>query len=704
VKILISAGIKTENIVKGINEKFNSGGVDFVVVPFIEDIDSIYQRGEYFDKAILLEQSWNHDFEDSDEISVRTRINNFARQSAYRELENASFIFLAQDKETAAMVYEEIVDIQTNSAVLIRKPRYSVLFFGTLITTEIDKLQKDLVYKPEIKEEIKVEKVETTPEVKEYNPDYTPFDLDKELLGGNNWDGNGNGLDINSGIEEAQEPEQPVEDSPFADIGSDFQGFEQFPQTEEDPGIEVEATDDWPGQSGDIGQGEFDPSIGEDMDWQMPQQGEQQFEQAGFNEEPVQQPFVNIEKEPETPMDMSGDLPDYTQDPMNSEYTPEYQSEEQPGFEQPPYEQAPYEEPQVVQPETPVNNEFDTGMYATPEVPQQPDYQEDYNPDYDQYNAPRTSGYQTPDFTDNDYDRESDIPSPVTKNFNRVDLSNSQIKATLDAFANRGNSILVTGCGGCGTSVVALNLANVINNLGYTVLLVDLDTKNKAQSYISKDNYECIEPDSAGLMAAINSTSGINAHISIVRQGFHLLTMGISTDSAPIEKLLHKEKITRFMNLAKTSHNFIIYDTPFDTAVGFGSDFTFMADNIVVTVDCSNWGITKTMIGMTNIESDDMQETMFNKGQLLFNKYRAINRVMGRKVKTAMDITKVMDYKVRELLGEDPGFYFQSMHICGLINDDPKFEAGWFESTQYSDTKEGSQIFLELLKNIVLKR
>ena len=127
-----------------------------------------------------------------------------------------------------------------------------------------------------------------------------------------------------------------------------------------------------------------------------------------------------------------------------------------------------------------------------------------------------------------------------------------------------------------------------------------------------------------------------------------------------------------------------------------------MADNIVMTIDCSNWGITKTMLNVCNIDSDDMMETFFNRGQILFNRYRALNKVMGRKVKTAIDITKVMDFKVRDLLGEDPGYYFQTMHICGLINEDARFESGWYGDTQYSDTKDGRKIFLDVLKNIVL--
>ena len=53
MKVLISAGAKTSSIIDRIQSKLSSGGVDFVVVPFLENIDDIYQRGEWFDRAII---------------------------------------------------------------------------------------------------------------------------------------------------------------------------------------------------------------------------------------------------------------------------------------------------------------------------------------------------------------------------------------------------------------------------------------------------------------------------------------------------------------------------------------------------------------------------------------------------------------------------------------------------------------------------
>lgn len=285
---------------------------------------------------------------------------------------------------------------------------------------------------------------------------------------------------------------------------------------------------------------------------------------------------------------------------------------------------------------------------------------------------------------------------------NQGKLNPTKVIEDLKPFAARGNSIVVTGCGGCGTSTLAYNLANIASRIGYSVLLVDMDTEGRTQSYISKSNYDCISPDSSNLMSAVNSSTGINNYTSIARPGLNLLTMGMGSDTAPVSELIHKEKISRFMNLAKTSYNFIIYDIPFQAATGFLSEMVYMADNIVLVTDASNWGVTKTLISMCNIASPDIQDTMFNRAQVVFNKYRRLNKVFGKKVKSGNDILVEMDKKVFDLLGEDIGLHFESMRIAGIVNDDPEMEDAWYSDVQYSDTAKGQQIFLKLLHDILM--
>ena len=99
-----------------------------------------------------------------------------------------------------------------------------------------------------------------------------------------------------------------------------------------------------------------------------------------------------------------------------------------------------------------------------------------------------------------------------------------------------------------------------------------------------------------------------------------------------------------------------------------------------------------------------MQDTVFNRAQIVFNRYRNLTKLFGRKVRTGNDITKVMDSKVQELIGEDPGFHFEDMLIAGIINDDPDIENGWYEDISYSDTRKGQEVFVELVEHIILKK
>ena len=310
----------------------------------------------------------------------------------------------------------------------------------------------------------------------------------------------------------------------------------------------------------------------------------------------------------------------------------------------------------------------------------------------DPYN--QGAGYGVEPDTNSDYGNNREV--------DRVNMSDAQVKAALQAFASRGNSIVVTGCGGCGTSTIAFNLANTLCNLGYSVLLVDMDTMGRTQSYISKDNYDSMDADGSNLIAAVNSSTGMNAHMAIVRQGFHLLSMGIGGDLAEPDKLIHKQKLMRFTSAAKNGHNFVIYDIPFKYATDFFSEVIHMCDNIVLTVDASNWGVTKTMINMCNIQSDEIQDAMFNRAQILFNRYTGANKFFGKKIRNIRNVPKEMDHKVAELIGEEPEFYFKDMHIAGVVNEDPEFEAGWYSRKHFSDVKKGQQIFIDLIKSIVL--
>ena len=99
-----------------------------------------------------------------------------------------------------------------------------------------------------------------------------------------------------------------------------------------------------------------------------------------------------------------------------------------------------------------------------------------------------------------------------------------------------------------------------------------------------------------------------------------------------------------------------------------------------------------------------MMDIIFGSGQLVFNRHKELKRLMNKRVRRVTDIPKIMDNKVQELVGLDPGFYFQEMHIAGILDEDEDYEASWFKRTQYSDTDKGFQVYSQLIQNILLKQ
>lgn len=731
MRVLLSGGIKTQNIVSGISKVFKASGDDFLVVDYIDNIDEIFGRGEFFDKAVITEQSITKEYSITNEHEIRLRINKFANDSAARP-KRYSYVFLTQTEKMANIIYEEILPILNDSAVVLKEAPYTVTFFHTIIVDDVKQLPSEIVYVPEM---LQPEVVNINTNEKEFDgldvelEDFTKKmasdDFDHELLDSAVQSPDDYDVDLNLDINDAEIPselyEKPEEET-----------------TDEDEVDEVPA--------------ELDAEPEEEIDIYKPIE----MDGADYN---VNDTTDDIDIIGITPIVQSDELPEYVKE--HGEIPEELDKEDdeedasfiagfddaneqddeieidtdindnnmeyEQSLDQQFYTEQPVQDLSSIGGQLSPNENF---MFDTSDYSDSDDFEEEQETEEDEQMDNESSM-----FSQNDYENEDSsvgglkdmqnqqFTKPVQETKKKIKLFGKKgteqskkvepvktnvsvidkIKEDLRPFAARGNSIVVTGCGGSGTSFVAYSLASIIAQLGYNSLLVDMDMEGRTQNYISRDNYDSMEPDGANLMAAVNSTTGINTHLSVVRTGFHLLSTGLSTDTAPASELLHKERLQRFSNLAKTTHQFTIYDVPFDLATGFLSDITYMADNIALVVDASNWGITKTMLAMCNVGSDDMQDALFNRAQLVFNKYRNLDKFLGNPVKTCADITRVMDKKVLELVGDDTGLHFEDLHIAGILNDDPNIEKGWFEKVQYVDTEIGQKIFLELIDKIVLK-
>lgn len=733
MRVLLSAGFKTQNIITSIEKKFESSGDDLFIVEYIEDIDKIFAVGNYFDKAIIVEQSITHDGHDTDEQVIREKLNRFSYECDRRNRDE-DIVFLTSTEDMASMIYEETLDIHNKSAIVIKRDgKYTTRLFALLITIDITAIPDDMLYHP--------------------SDEFGIVQTEEEIQ-------NLSGLD-----DEFMNEDEVVHKSQVADFDKLFENTQESgrisSEFDNDQGFQF-ADDDENNQEFDFGPMEgFDidnEQNNNNYDYEDNEYSGGEFDWSNPNDEIIDTDSIEEGYGP------SGELPDFidhSADENNQGYFPEDETQfgnfdmlgvenvedsensEDVGFmgemnNEGGYVDNGYEGGYV-------DNGYVEGVQDTGYMNDEYAYTNDYNPtnnqeqpiedifDYSHYDKQQnnngadvsdevaaglmddqmnqwdnTNNVQPTEINQNDMfgsqnyqnPNNNDTPLQTTSN-SASNISDKKLKKALEAFAARGNNICVTGCGGCGTSTVAFNLANTLANLGYSVLLVDFDTEGRSQNYISSDCYKSMEHDGANLMAAVNSGQGINTHTAVVKRGLHLLTMGIGGDAAKPEELLNEAKITRFINLAKPSHNFIIYDVPFDSAVGFLADTVYLSDNLVVVTEMSTHGIIKTMLKICNIDSQDMMDTFFSKAQLVFNKYRGFNKLLGKKVKTAKDITKIMDQTVFDLIGEDNGLYFSSMHIAGILDDDPNYELGWFERVQYSDTNKGKEIYKDLIEKII---
>lgn len=766
MRVLLSGGNKTDNILAGVSKKFQSSGDEFIVVNFIDDVNDLFAKGDYFDKAIVTEQSLTREYSIKEESEIRVRINKFAMDMAARP-NRANFVFLTQSEALANMIHEEILPIFNDSVVVLKEPKYSVQFFYELIVTDVKQLPSDIVYVPDIDEaiddniddsiddDLSMDDVDFDNDF-QYNPKEADDNFDKELFGDEGIDmvtaqdnisdelGINEGEDISFEVQEKVVNNDTIDDGPkdtFVSGGFssndlsndedledsfDFNDTTTFGNDEMSKNDSFQASSDLPDYVDNSIQPEqastaFIPGFDEDEN----EEQDMEFDSSDYDNTASQsmenQFFDENMYEPETTGAQLGNS--FT---GNVNYVEENNVNSEDMFNMSDYSEDDYEEETVNMNDQTYQGEYQQGFISSNDYDDEEAQRQEMQKRMEQMNQ-----VQNPPVMNNNNKKkkigflskknaagkagvaaavgasaiaaqqQQQMAPPVPK---KKGKSIDSIKSALAPFASRGNSIVITGCGGCGTSTVAYSLAKIISKLGFTVLLVDMDTEGKTQNYISYNNFNSMEHDGANLMAAVNSSNGINTHLSVVDQGFHLLTMGIGSDSAPVNELLHKEKISRFVNSAKTSHNFVIYDIPFKDASGYLSDITYMADNLVMVLEANNWGVTKAMLNMCNVASEDMQETLFTRTQLVFNKFRNVYKIMGKKVKTCADITRIIDQKVMDLTGDDSGYHFEDLHIAGIINDDPRFNEGWYEQVQFVDTEPGMQIFLDLIEKIILRR
>jgi hypothetical protein len=221
---------------------------------------------------------------------------------------------------------------------------------------------------------------------------------------------------------------------------------------------------------------------------------------------------------------------------------------------------------------------------------------------------------------------------------------------------------------------------------------------------MTKEVYDSIDVTFNGLKEAINGNN-ISDFVTIVRPNLHVLVDGIAADTYEFDREIHKDRLTSFAVKLKQSYQFILFVMHGGLATNFCSEITYMSDDIIYIMDASQYGITKALLELCNIEDDAMQKQMFQKSNLLFNQYDKFNTLYGNHINSVNDIPRVMDRYLNELVGDAAEeLRFRDMKVVGYVPDlDLYADKGMFTGGCWSDSKQGRETYLSILKSIIYK-
>ena len=724
MRVLLSGGSKTNNILAAIQPRFKSG-VEFTIENNIADIPKFLGRGDYFDRAIVMEQSWTEDDTILDEVKIRDGINSFI-QTIRERFRNFEIVFVTSSEEMAKIVLEESIDITVYSTVILKKLPFYASFFTDLITLDIHKMPEKYIFdlkkaaghidaptnidKIMWSDEDSIEKndAETGPLLepaksvninignkkdaandgkKDTTDKIGNTCINKELNNTNidisSLESNINTGQLNDGEElDADEEDDSVSfddlDDGFFSFDGDDNGFDDEEDIEED-----NSNTEGDGNGAEEGNSniEWDNSVTDE-------DGSSAEEDADIGIDDIFGDALDI--------DNAGSLFDSVgtnklyetgNDSIETKKDDKLAIEKQEQL----FDMNDSEENNPVKIEEEVIP-VDANIGLSDGIEQSEDEQIDFG------------GIAFKGIKGRGIRGKSKYKAPLNK---KDALDDAELKTVLNTFLKRGNALTVTGGRCSGKTTIANNLANIVAKMEYTVLLVDMDVHWRGQAYINKDIYDTVHSSNTSkesLRKAVNSTnSEIGRYVDIIRPGFHLLTTGLGCDIEPVGEIINAKRLSRFIHSAKTSYNFIIFDVPFESLTTDLADVLFATDDLLMCVDTSNHGLMEFLLNMSNIDSEEVKDTLFGMSQIIFNKVTKVENVFGYKVKTVRQVLRAMDMQVKSLIGGEGEYLFADMKICNVLKYNPLFEKCWFSRYQISDFTDGERIFIDMLRKVLVK-
>lgn len=769
MRVLICGGKKTDNIISVLTKKYNSGNIAIIGQSSIVEIGNVFERGDYFDRAIIIDKGLtDSNSVDQDDV-IRQRLRDFVELFKNKCNKHTTLVFVCFDEHIATIISDETIEISPYLKILIREGKLDIGFFSKIITLTLDALPQNIVFsvdKIQTKQNNVIQytdkreasaKVSDLSSAKEVNiddlikqqsktqntqkksididnafydeDDYEEYDEenipDDSLMGikleDDNMDEDGNieeavnNIEIHKDIEfdTIKEPElAEIDNEESVDYNNiDFSSLGEI-EMEEVVAEEVVAEDEEnvSNENNSLYDTDFydNSLIGTNETLEEFSDGITEHGLIEDNlEEELKEKDLEEQEEHIEPIEQE-DIEFSSKDILNSI------TEDDIDLSSFGVEDIKLEEEIVVN-DNPLDGIQD--LFATPAETVTNNSVEDL------FNNVEESPISNKEVLNN-FNKEDIVPTktakkglfkskkqveipkqPKVSSRKSIDNTMQKLQTIMSSYRSRGCSIVFTGCSNSGKTTVSYNLAKLISEMNYNVLLVDFDTLTKGQGLISRQSFDAVhsmDAENASLKQAINANAHITNYTNIVQPGFHLLTMGLAGDISSVENLVNKQKIAKFSSNVRNSYNFIIYDIPFQDAISHCEDVTSTADSLVLMSDYSTKGLMELLVLMSNIDTEEMTETLFTRSMLCFNKFNGFEKMFDKKVRRTDDVLREMDNIIKDLLGAEAEYSFRDIHQLKPLNYDNRYNDCWLSQKAFIDYADGKMAYVDLLEKVLL--
>ena len=692
MNILIASGGKTENIVGPLRQRFESGAVQVNGVGSIDDIIAQIQKGEIFDRAIIVEPAIMGEFGSDDWDYARDTIIRLLNNLG-TEKDTAQFIFVVTNSTLADIIKEEMYNLgDYRVKVILNDSKFKLKFFIQLCTLELSQIENTYtsikaadtvtdtvavdsregaqdVHENEVvtpEGDFKQEYAPDTDENEEYNSEADDKFSEAAQEFGEYPEGEIGEFGDMSGFNDV--PEEFSSEVPEIDVAGDVNAFGEQYQIEGEP-------DSYGGVGINDNSEEFGgPSTGEYVD---PENGVQEY--SGLAKRPGE---VTVQKQEEAPETIE-------EVPHENQYNQVN-------------EDVAIEHPYTNEENTDENNtETADGVDGNGIPVAVPGFGDDLYDNQEQSTEDNVAEIPVAPATDTGEVPADDI---IQQHSNQGGMQ--ALKSILNTLGNRRTSICFTGDHGAGKTTVAYNTAVLIAKMGYQVLYVDMDTETRGASYMDMRVYKLVHTDDntvSSLAHAIGNSSRINEHVIVAMPGLHMLTLGLDQELTPISGVgsMSRDKIHKFSSIVKQQYNFVIYDIPFEQLVNIGVDIVYSADKLVYITESNTRGFVDLMLDIANIEDDDLRQLVMTKTNVVLNKHYDKTLMFGKKAKSAKKVLEELDTIIYEVVGDDVYDRFSTMSVIGTIPLNPAIDSHWFTKKNFVETADGLSCIGGLLKAVL---